>query len=254
MCELMAMSFDAQASPGFLLREFAARGELNADGWGLGWYPDRSVALIKEPVKWGSSPLARFLETDPSLTGGIFLAHVRDKTVGDAPNHADTHPFAREHDGRDYCFAHNGTLDDRVRGLPLGSHGPIGDTDSEQFFCHLLGQIAARKSHLDEQADWAWLHATLASANRLGKLNCLLSDGRRLFVYRDVNGWKGLHVAQVGPGLAISTYPLGRATWRPISLGELVVFDHGRIVFASHQDDGSMIPPSTAGKTDHARG
>ena len=59
MCELMAMSFEAPISADFSLREFAARGEENPDGWGLGWYPDRSLAIVKEPVKWGVEPLRR---------------------------------------------------------------------------------------------------------------------------------------------------------------------------------------------------
>jgi len=37
MCELMAMCFEAPVSADFSIREFAARGEENADGWGLGW-------------------------------------------------------------------------------------------------------------------------------------------------------------------------------------------------------------------------
>ena len=55
MCELMAMSFAEPIAADFSIREFAHRGEENADGWGLAWYPDRSLAIVKEPVRWGSS-------------------------------------------------------------------------------------------------------------------------------------------------------------------------------------------------------
>src|ERR1700722_17188201 len=102
MCELMAMSFEAPISADFSLKEFAARGEENPDGWGLAWYPDRSLAIVKEPLKWASSRYARFLETYPPLLSRTYMAHVRHKTVGDEPTHADTHPFAREMGGRDY--------------------------------------------------------------------------------------------------------------------------------------------------------
>ena len=193
MCELMAMCFETPVSADFSIREFAARGEENADGWGLGWYPDRSLAVVKEPVKWRESRYAGFLETYPRLQSPIFLAHVRHKTRGGEPTHADTHPFAREWGGRDYAFAHNGTLDDRVWSLPLGPSRPLGSTDSEYAFCHLLREIAERGDHLDGVEDWRWLYAKLAELNRLGKLNVLLSDGHRLFCYHDTGGWKGLN-------------------------------------------------------------
>ena len=263
MCELMAMSFEAPISADFSLREFAARGEENPDGWGLGWYPDRSLAIVKEPLKWASSRYAGFLETYPTLMSRTYLAHVRHKTMGGENTHADTHPFAREMGGRDYCFAHNGTLDGPAWDLPLGQHRPLGDTDSERFFCHLLREIALRGGHLDEPGDWRWLHETLAAANNFGKLNGLLSDGRRLFVYHDVNGWKGLNFRKlrlghgqprhfgdeslsvdldagaINHGFVVATCPLSPSGWHSFRLGELIVFEGGEIRFSSHRERGS---------------
>ncbi|WP_435007876.1 class II glutamine amidotransferase [Tundrisphaera lichenicola] len=263
MCELMAMSFDAPVSADFSIREFGARGEENPDGWGLGWYPDRSLAMIKQPVRWGASRLAGFLEAAGEIHARILLAHVRYKTVGDDPSHADTHPFTREWGGRDYVFAHNGTLEGPAWHLPLGNYRPVGETDSERFFCHLLGEIAGRGKPLDTPDDWNWLHETLASANRFGKLNVLLSDGHRLFIYHDVNGWKGLNFRKIrvreghhryfgdeeisieisGPalnhGFVVATCPLSRAGWHSFRLGELIVFERGEIVYSSHRSPRS---------------
>ncbi len=266
MCELMAMSFSSPVSADFSLREFAARGEENPDGWGLAWYPDggRSAAVVKEPVKWGSSPTAGFLAANPTLSSRIHLAHVRHKTVGDAPNHADTHPFARELGGRDYAFAHNGTLSGAAWDLPLGRYQPVGATDSERFFCHLLGEVADRATSLQTEADWSWLHRKLADANRMGKLNALLSDGHRLFAYHDVNAWKGLNFRRVrvrdgqprhfedddlaidltspegkskaNHGFVVATCPLSPTGWHSFRLGELIVFDRGQVVYSSHRD------------------
>jgi predicted glutamine amidotransferase len=270
MCELMAMSFEAPISADFSLREFAARGEENPDGWGLGWYPDRSLAIVKEPRKWASSHFAGFLQSSSTLMSRTYLAHVRHRTTGGEPTHADTHPFARELGGRDYCFAHNGTLDGLVWDLPLGSHRPLGDTDSERYFCHLIREIAARGGHLDDVEAWRWLHQVLADANRFGKLNCLLSDGRRLFVYHDVKGWKGLNFRKVrlhegrprhlgddilsvdldaegyNHGFVVATCPLSPNGWHSFRLGELIVFEHGEIRFSSHRERGSVeFAPTT---------
>jgi len=259
MCELMAMSFAAPLSADFSIREFAARGEENADGWGLGWYPDQSLAIVKEPIKWRESGYAGFLEDYPHLQSRIYLAHVRHKTRGGEPTHADTHPFARELRGRAYCFAHNGTLGDPVWDLPLGPACPLGSTDSEQVFCHLLREIAQRGDHLDTARDWVWLHGLLAELNRLGKLNCLMSDGRRLFCYHDAGGWKGLtfrkvrirdqrqrHFADesmtidleadsVNHGTVVATRPLSRMGWHNFQLGELIVLEDGNLRYSSHR-------------------
>jgi predicted glutamine amidotransferase len=260
MCELMAMSFDTPISPDFSIREFAARGEENPDGWGLGWYPDRSLAIVKEPVKWAASSHAGFLESHASVRSRIVIAHVRYKTTGAEPNHADTHPFARELGGRDYCFAHNGTLDGAAWQLPLGAYRPVGETDSERYFCHLLQAIAHRGRPLDTPSDWRWLHESMASANRFGKLNGLLSDGHRLFVYHDLNGWKGLNFRKVrvregrphhfgddtlsvdldggavNHGFVVATRPLSPSGWHRFRLGELIVFERGEILHSSHRE------------------
>src|ERR1700693_4785757 len=118
MCELMGYSFAKPIVADFSIREFAHRGKDNADGWGLAWYPDRSLALVKEAVQWKASKHTGFLESYSDLRSSICLAHVRHLTTGRA-THADTHPFARELFGTEFCFAHNGTLPGAAS-LPLG--------------------------------------------------------------------------------------------------------------------------------------
>ena len=95
MCELMGYSFAKPIVADFSIREFGQRGEDNADGWGLAWYPDQSLAVIKEAGKWKSSLHSGFLETYAALRSQIFIAHVRHLTVGQ-PARANTHPFSRE--------------------------------------------------------------------------------------------------------------------------------------------------------------
>src|SRR5204862_246388 len=126
--------------------------------------------------------------------------------------------------------------------LPLGRFRPIGNTDSEHAFCHLLGEVAGREGHLAAEGSWRWLHAKLSAMNWLGKLNCLLSDGQRLFCYHDAAGWKGLtfrkvHIRNQGVrhfedasvqieletgsvnhgfvhGFVVATQPLSKAGWQ----------------------------------------
>lgn len=254
MCELMGFSFARPMEADFSIREFARRDRENADGWGLAWYPDEAVAVIKEAVSWQSSHHTRFLESYPGIRSNICIAHVRHLTVG-RPVHADTHPFTRELDGRDYCFAHNGTLP-HAGDLPLGRYRPVGRTDSEAFFCHLLEALASWGGGLTE-ANWPLLHLKAQECNRDGKLNFLLTDGQTLVCYHDQGGWKGLTFRRVllhdqkrrrfedeeltlemgrqpvNSGIVVATAPLSPRGWHPLQPGEMIVLREGSIRFSS---------------------
>src|SRR5262245_41301351 len=252
MCELLGLCFAQPASASISIRDFALRGEDNADGWGLAWYPDHSLAIVKEPLKWQASAHTDFLESYPRLRSAIYIAHVRHRTTGGQPCHADTHPFARELAGREYCFAHNGTIAGPFWELPLGRFRPIGKTDSEHLFCHLLEGVAGLENQLTDEAGWRWLHSQLSTLNRQGKINCLMSDGERLFCYFDANGWKGLHLNKiyirgeklqhledrtmqielgqtgiVDHGFVVASQPLSGKGWQPFQPGELLVVEGG---------------------------
>ncbi len=220
MCELMGMSFAEPIVASVSIKAFSMRSEGNADGWGLAWYPDHSLAMVKQAQRW-SVQQTQFLDNYPGLLSSIYVSHVRQKTTGLTPTHADTHPFGRELGGREYCFAHNGTLTGKFWERPLGRFRPIGGTDSEYLFCLLLAELEsfmrvapeidqARQlaldvnekqavqrsehgaSYLNDEHQWQWIHQFLLHLNDYGRLNCLLADGDRLMAYHDRNGWKGL--------------------------------------------------------------
>jgi predicted glutamine amidotransferase len=222
MCELMGMSFAKPVVASVSIKAFSLRSEDNADGWGLAWYPDRALAMVKQPLRW-SAQQTQFLDNYPGLLSSIYVAHVRQRTTGSIPTHADTHPFGRELGGRDYCFAHNGTVAGEFWKIPLGRFHPVGQTDSEFLFCLLLEELerfarlapdlerarhpaggveqtngkvleppVAARGHLESEQQWKWLHRFLLHLNDYGRLNCILTDGEQLVVYHDRNGWKNL--------------------------------------------------------------
>jgi glutamine amidotransferase len=253
MCELLGLCFDERVAADISIHEFASRGADNPDGWGLAWYPDQSVAVVKEAIAWQSSKHTVFLESYPALRSKIYVGHVRHKTVGGPVTHADTHPFVRELNGREYCFAHNGTLTDLAQAFPLGRFLPVGKTDSEHAFCHLLDAIADEAIDLRAPHHWHWLHAKLISMNRHGKMNVLFSDGRSLFCYHDLNGHKGLtwrsmpgtnarpgrledrelkvevDVSTAEYGVVVASCALNGDGWSPVRVGELLVIQDGRL-------------------------
>lgn len=263
MCELLGINFQRNAHVDITIRAFATRDETNADGWGLGWYPDQSLALAKEPLTWRSSSYARFLQTYSHLHSTTYIAHVRKKTIGGENTHADTHPFQRELFGRDYCFTHNGTVYGWDE-LPLGRFLPLGTTDSEHVFCHLLDSIADRGDHLSSVEDWRWLHGAFFGFNQRGKFNCQLTDGHRLICYHDAKAFKGMwmmllhtrphewehfddptmHV-DVEPngdnrGIVVASLPLNRGNWQKLDPTEMIVVESGMVVYRAVIVDGHV--------------
>jgi glutamine amidotransferase len=256
MCELMGLSFDRPLSADFSIRAFALRDVENADGWGLGWYPDRSLSVVKEALTWRESGYSKFLETYQGLSSQIYIAHVRHKTIGGLPTHADTHPFSRECFGYEYCFAHNGTIHG-FKELESDRYHPVGTTDSEHVFCYLLDMMAERNERLVDESGWQWLHTTLQRINQNGTLNCLMSDGKRLFAYRDLKGWKGLTFRKIrfrnaderifedatmevtmsgqmqSHGYIVATCPLTKTGWHELAFGQLVVLEGGALRHSS---------------------
>ncbi len=183
MCELLGMDCNVPTDIVFSFAGLSARGGRkgpHADGWGLALYEGPVARVFLEPAAASDSPLAKFVREHPIKTL-LAIAHVRRKTRG-AINLANTHPFTRELWGRHFVFAHNGTVKNAFA-LKLGRYRPMGKTDSEHAFCHLLGAL---ETEFGKKAPRATdLSAAIAyHAGRIGKggtFNMLLGDGYQLY-------------------------------------------------------------------------
>lgn len=264
MCELFAMSSRHPATVRFSLEAFSRRGGLagrNKDGWGLAYYVDGDVRLVKEPEPAADSACVRFMQEHP-FASSIVVSHIRKATRG-ATAMKNCQPFQRELGGRMHVFAHNGDLD--LAGLQarlrLGAFRPIGDTDSEYAFCALLGQLAP-----------AWRGEAVPSLDRrrrivedfaatiraIGPANFIYTDGEAVFLHGhqrmhgdglpphppglhilqrhcggDARPWDGagVHVdarAEQDVLLAASVPLTEEAGWRALAEGEIVVASGGR--------------------------
>ncbi|MHA1820857.1 MAG: class II glutamine amidotransferase [Promethearchaeota archaeon] len=259
MCELMAMSFNQAVRPNISFRGFRQRSKKNPHGWGIAFYPDESAQVIKEPIKANESQLSKSLLKYKVVQSQIFIAHVRLTSVGER-SHKNTHPFCRELNGKDYVFAHNGTIFN-YQSLELGRFKPIGDTDSEYIFCHLLKDIEERRIDEWKKEDFDWLTSELEEINKYGAFNCIFSDGTYLFCYYDKRGHKGLSFVQrKAPyknihlldldwdvnlrgekdydqtGYIIATSKLTNESWKNFECGELIVFKDGKMIYSNKRD------------------
>lgn len=257
MCELFGMCFNERVTPSITFRGFRHRAESNAHGWGIAFYPDESALVYKEPIKATASRLSKFLRDYSEIKSKIFIGHVRYASVGNHTN-KNTHPFQRELNGRDYVFAHNGTLSKFKNKLELGRIRPIGDTDSEHAFCYLLGVIEKKEISFNDEKDFDIVAETLREINKLGKFNCIFSNGEFLFCYHDMDNDVGLRMLRRVPpygmiklldedweidlseqkdpsqrGYIIATRDLTNESWESFQPGELKVFKDGEIIYSS---------------------
>ncbi|MCA9684808.1 MAG: class II glutamine amidotransferase, partial [Myxococcales bacterium] len=119
------------------------------------------------------------------LASSQFIVQVRHARWGSEDRLANTQPFLRSWRGRDWLFAHGGSLEHRLEASAERLFEPVGSTDSELMFCELLNNIADRRWRNLGYADFALMQQWFAGFNDYGKVNAVLSDGRDIVVYVD---------------------------------------------------------------------
>ncbi|MDW8363579.1 MAG: class II glutamine amidotransferase [Myxococcales bacterium] len=250
MCQLLALHFNEPVRPSLSFRGFRTRGAVNPDGWGIARWEGPACQLFKEPCDGSESALARFLSDYPRFESTTFIGHVRRATSG-TRSLANTHPFVRVFLGRAMAFAHNGTVE-----LPAepSMFESVGETDSERLFCTLLTRLSEEGIGL---GDHARMEAVLSELNKHGTMNVVFSNGERLWVYHDREGYGGLFATRrLAPfqqvrlqdeewtvdlaedkrptqrGYVIATVPLTKGeTWSPLEPGRLYVYERGEQVY-----------------------
>ena len=78
------------------------------DGWGIAWYDERDVRVVKETSPAAGSPCVRFIQDNPFVSPFV-ISHVRRATRGGIALR-NCQPFVRELGGAWHSFAHNGDL------------------------------------------------------------------------------------------------------------------------------------------------
>jgi len=186
MCQLLGMNCNVPTDICFSFTGFQQRGgatDVHRDGWGIAFFEGCGVRLFLDPQPSVESPVAELVRHYPIRSLNV-IAHIRKATQGPV-GLENTHPFMRELWGRYWIFAHNGNLKDYEPKLD-GSFLPVGETDSELAFCHLLQTL--RRRFPDHHPRRAELHAELddfaASLRAHGPFNFMLSNGDALFAHR----------------------------------------------------------------------
>jgi len=269
MCELFALSSNKPVTLTVSLQALARHGRSDGpykDGWGVAYYEQTDVRLIKDATAASESEWVRFIEGH-RVCSTLIMSHLRKATQG-TRTYSNTQPFVRELGGRMHIFAHNGNLNG-LKGtfgdLPDRYH-PVGDTDSEWAFCALLDQMAdlwADSAKVPELSQRMALVVGFARKLRpLGPANFIYGDGDTFFAHGDrrtqtsgaVNppglcvlerrcnvpdgGADGGGISVDGLALElgqqkialVASVPLTNEAWRPLDQGEVIALRDGLIV------------------------
>ncbi|WP_437753924.1 class II glutamine amidotransferase [Sorangium sp. So ce1389] len=185
MPNLLAMSFEGELAPCFDLTCLRPGGKL-PDGWGIGYYPggEPSATVLKEPAPPQGSIRSELVKAWEHLESSLLVLHIRTATWGSI-NDANTQPFSRSWGGRDWLFAHSGSLVDRIEVDPRSLFQPVGSTDTELILCELLRWMASENLRSLGDIDPAVLRDWFDEMNEHGPLTSVLADGRDLVVYAD---------------------------------------------------------------------
>ncbi|HEY6773729.1 MAG TPA: class II glutamine amidotransferase [Oxalicibacterium sp.] len=254
MCQLLGMNCNVPTDIVFSFTGFATRGggtDHHADGWGIAFFEGAGVRHFVDYQAAIESPIADLIRRVPIKSKNV-IAHIRKATQGRVALE-NCHPFVRELWGRYFVFAHNGDLKNFMPELD-GPYQPVGTTDSERAFCHILQQLRRRFGDAPPLLnDLTTVIQELASEIAgYGTFNMMLSDGSALFAHCSTS----LHyivrqypfseavlsdqdmrvdfseVTTANDRVAvIVTEPLTtNETWTPFSIGELKVFIDGQPV------------------------
>ncbi len=267
------MSSSLPATVNLSLREFALHGGLTGphkDGWGIAYYDDGDVRLVKEAEAASGSRCVRCVG-EQLLSSTLVLSHIRKATHGSV-SLKNTQPFLRELGGRMHVFAHNGELygfrdDPKVR---LGRFRPVGETDSEWAFCALLERVSSLWLEKNDAhpvpslaARWQAVEAFARDAASFGPFNFLYADSDALFAFghkrrrapggpmvapglytlcrtcqrqaTDAHVWRGEGVALWGAGrqqdvALVASVPLSDEPWQAAPTMEVLILREGRVL------------------------
>ncbi len=278
MSDLLAISFDAAASPTITLEphDHMAAGHISPMGWGFGWYPrgESAAMVIKDPLPTGDTVFSRILRDWEHFRTNLFLCHIRSDTRQSSQE--NMHPFCRSYAGRDWLFAHDGQLNaEALRQFSLGSpvfFEPTGQTDSEYIFCWLMAQLQRANARQLDGIQWTALHQWFEQLNALGSLNLIMTDGQDLIAYRDRQAESSLYLCRCCPPhrhalknralslqldnsldnnrsmVLVATHPLSEHAWSSLAPGEMVVVRLGQVIWQSTpgKDESAASAPSAS--------
>ena len=192
------------------------------DGWGLAFYQEGGLVVHKS----GSSLLQEVDKVirvlDAAKTSPVMILHLRKSAWASTSSTRHAHPFYLGNT----VFFHNGVIYDYQELIPAtGLPGLEADVrDTEVFFHHFMNGAP-------RELDRAFLDnvSVIRQQHSYSALNCLFSDGRKLYAYRDYArepDYYSLYKASSDDSCLISSEPLDKTLrWEMMAQEEFLAIE-----------------------------
>ena len=229
MCRMLGI-ISRKPIPSKYLRDFRVLAEVgkvpkgakepgHKDGWGIVYYDGEA------PMYLGVQPSNALQDEkydvameklEETKMPGVLIAHLRKRSVGTV-SLENTLPFIN---GK-WCFAHNGTI--------YNFHREGEDaTDSKRFFRSLIQEMESSNNGLEDAI--RRVVTDIRTNYKYSSLTFLLSDGNKLYAYRDFSRPKdedyyGLMYAEDDQMVLFTQERMWQKDWTTVSNKCLVVVD-----------------------------
>ncbi|WP_020676213.1 class II glutamine amidotransferase [Geopsychrobacter electrodiphilus] len=194
------------------------------DGWGLAFYQNGKLVVHKSGVNLlkETDKVIGILST--ARTSPLMILHLRKSAWTDTSNIRHAHPFYLGNS----VFFHNGVVYDYQGLIPDISLPGLGADarDTEVFFYHVMSGKARELGQ-----DFLDTATVIQQRHKFSALNCLFSDGVKLFAYRDFTkepDYYSLYKAYAEDSCFISSEPLDeRLQWAMMAKEEFLSIELG---------------------------
>jgi len=192
------------------------------DGWGLAFYQEGELVVHKSGINLLEETDKVMGILSSAKSSPLMILHLRKSAWADTSNTRHAHPFHLNNT----VFFHNGVVYDYQGLLPAINIPGLGADarDTEVFFYHVM---SGNSQELDRNfLDSA---ALIKQKHNFSALNCLLSDGVKLFAYRDYakeEDYYSLYKACSENSWFISSEPLDEnVQWEMMAKEEFLAID-----------------------------
>jgi len=192
------------------------------DGWGLAFYRERALVVHKsgKSLLQETDRVIRILNT--AEASPVMILHLRKSAWARTSSTRHAHPFYLGNT----VFFHNGVVYDYQGLIPVtGLPGLAADArDTEVFFHPFMGGEPR-----DLQRAFLDTVAVIRQRHNYSALNCLFSDGQKLYAYRDYAkepAYYSLYKARSDNSCLISSEPLDETLrWEMMAQEEFLAID-----------------------------
>lgn len=216
--------FDAELHPIIAFSKYPIiNGGPHNSGWGIGWLQNKNWEIFKQGKD--SVKRCRF-DKIKKVKSNIILIHLRRASSADNTT-KNSHPFKYQN----WIFEHNGGIrkKEAIKYLKDNLRKQLTSEMGSEVYFFLIMQFLKETGDIFKAIKRI---LKIVKKHPYSGLNFILSDGKKIYAFRDVNpkykekfGYYCLHYLIQPDKVVISSDPLTNEKWIPLKLRDILVVD-----------------------------